>query len=200
MTDQSVIMPQDIAEDKKIRILDSARKLLIQRGFQDIAMDDVAREAGVAKGTLFLYYESKDELFTAVYADMVDRLGRTFDDLLSTDSKGPALLEKLVRVVLSCFEDNRDFLSQFGVGKFPACGARSAERLMDKFRENHKRVASLLERALGPADRKTSAFRTSALFGLCRSAMMEKLINKSEGSLIEQTAKVVHFYLYGVGK
>jgi len=54
-----------VIEDKKVLILDAARRLLIGRGFQDLALDDIAREAGVAKGTLFLYYKSKDELFTA---------------------------------------------------------------------------------------------------------------------------------------
>jgi len=192
-------MPQ-VIEDKKSLILGAAHRLLIDRGFQDIAMDDVAKVAGVAKGTLFLYYKSKDELFSAVYGDMVARLGRAFDALLSSEEKGPKLLEKTVRAILSCFEANRDFLSQFGVGKIPACGAKSSEKLMDKFRENHKRVGALLDRALGPAPRKDAAYRISALFGLCRSAMMEKSIYRTEGSLADQTGKVVDFYLHGVGR
>jgi len=39
-----------VIEDKKVLILDAARRLLIGRGFQDLALDDIAREAGVAKG------------------------------------------------------------------------------------------------------------------------------------------------------
>jgi len=61
-----------------------------------------------------------------------------------------------VRAILSCFEDNRDFLVPIRRRQDSACGAKSSERLMEKFRENHKRVGALLDRALGPADRKNA--------------------------------------------
>ena len=50
-----------------------------------------------------------------------------------------------VRAILAHHDRNRDFMSQFGAGRFPACSARSAERLMDKFRENNRRVMRILK-------------------------------------------------------
>lgn len=47
-------------------LLEAALQLFISKGLAATRMEDVAREAGVSKGTLYLYYPSKDELFKAV--------------------------------------------------------------------------------------------------------------------------------------
>lgn len=52
--------------DKAARILDAAQRLFLRYGVKRTSMDDVAREAGIAKGTLYLYYSSKDALFAAI--------------------------------------------------------------------------------------------------------------------------------------
>jgi AcrR family transcriptional regulator len=52
--------------EKAARILDAAQSLFLRYGVKRTSMDDVAREAGIAKGTLYLYYSSKDSLFSAV--------------------------------------------------------------------------------------------------------------------------------------
>ena len=187
------------AAAKKTAILNAARRLLVLRGFQDLTMDEIAREAGVAKGTLFLYYKSKDELFSAAFGDLADHLGRKFDEVLSSDLRGQARLAETVRVILAHLDRNRDFMSHFGAGKFPACGARSSERLMDKFRENNRRVTRILklcerDGVLAPGD---FVYESAALFGLCRSAMLERLMRGSDGPLVGQADKVLRFFLHG---
>jgi AcrR family transcriptional regulator len=52
--------------DKRVVILDAARSLFLRYGVKRTALDDVARDAGVAKGTLYLYFDSKDTLFAAI--------------------------------------------------------------------------------------------------------------------------------------
>jgi TetR/AcrR family fatty acid metabolism transcriptional regulator len=215
MTDQSVIMNHTAEDrpksrpatatagpegDKKSRILDSARQLLVKRGFQDIAMDDVAREAGVAKGTLFLYYKNKDELLSAVFAALVDQLGAEFEVLLASGLQGRELLHETVRVILAHFDRNQDFMSQFSAGRFPACGARSCERLMEKFVENNRRLSRILAASLPELGGKPKelSYESFALLGLCRGAMLDKLIAKSHGNLAGQADKVLRFFLNGV--
>jgi len=192
-------MKRVAAPAKKEAILAATRRLLIARGFQDLALDEVARAAGVAKGTLFLYYRSKDALFSAAIGDLVDQLGRRLDELLASELRGRGLLAGTVRAILSHHDRNRDFMSHFGAGRFPACGARSAERLMDKFRENGRRVARILRRCaenglIPPGD---FVYETAALFGLCRSAMLAKLMRGCDGSLADQADKVLRFFLHG---
>lgn len=65
-------------DDKKTRILDTAADMFANRPFHKVLLSDVAREAAVGKGTLYLYFENKDELFVAVlfreFGGMLDRL------------------------------------------------------------------------------------------------------------------------------
>ncbi|MCX5797065.1 MAG: TetR/AcrR family transcriptional regulator [Elusimicrobia bacterium] len=187
------------ASAKKDAILAATRRLLVERGFQDLTLDEVARAAGVAKGTLFLYYKSKDALFSAAFGDLVDQLGGRLDELLASDRRGRALLAETARAILSHHDRNRDFMAHFGAGRFPACGARSAERLMDKFRENGRRVTRILQRCAedGLLPAGDFVYESAALFGLCRSAMLEKLIRGSAGRVEDQTDKVLGFFLHG---
>lgn len=187
------------ADSKRALILGSARRLLIRRGFQDIVLDDVAREAGVAKGTLFLYFKSKDELFSAAYADLVDQLALEMDRLLETGKTGKPLLEDTVRVVLDYFERNQDFMSQFGLGRFTGCGDRSCEKLMEKFSANTRRMASILKLALKRAkwDRKELEFAAVSLFGICRSANVHRMISGDRRPLVSRGGEVMRQFLFG---
>lgn len=187
------------ASDKKDRILDAARRLLVERGFQDILLDDVAREAGVAKGTLFLYYDSKDALVAAVFAGLVDQLAAELDAVAASGREGPPLLEETARVILLHFDRNSDFLSQFGVGRFPACGTRSCGKLMDKFSENLRRVADILARC-GDGGRPLGGDRQAAaavLFGLCRSAFVHRALTGGRAPLAGRASWVTGFFLHG---
>ena len=123
-------MATALASDKKRLILESARQLLIRRGFQNIVLDDVAREAGVAKGTLFLYYRNKEDLFNAAFSDLVDQLGCALDEVSNSGQRGEDLLHAMVQKILAHLERNKDFFSHFGAGRFPGLGERSCGRLM----------------------------------------------------------------------
>jgi len=57
---------ENAGNDKRSRILDAAQNLFLRYGVKRTALDDVVREAGIAKGTLYLYFDSKDELFAGV--------------------------------------------------------------------------------------------------------------------------------------
>jgi AcrR family transcriptional regulator len=55
-----------VEQDKASRILDAAEALLVSFGYRKVTVDDVARRAGVGKGTVYLYWPSKRELFATV--------------------------------------------------------------------------------------------------------------------------------------
>ncbi|MBN2530199.1 MAG: TetR/AcrR family transcriptional regulator [Deltaproteobacteria bacterium] len=71
MLDQfSTILPNDDPRaQKQRRILDAAGLLFQKWGYRKTSMEDVAREAGVAKGTLYLYFKTKADLMVQVVAE-----------------------------------------------------------------------------------------------------------------------------------
>src|ERR1700755_3604602 len=54
---------------KRRQILDGARRLFMAQGFDHTSMGDIAREAGVSKGTLYVYFDSKERLFSELVAE-----------------------------------------------------------------------------------------------------------------------------------
>ncbi|HZZ61208.1 MAG TPA: TetR/AcrR family transcriptional regulator [Roseiarcus sp.] len=63
---------------KRRQIMDGARAAFLAAGFDGASMNDIARSAGVSKGTLYAYFNSKDELFEAIiraeYAQAAERI------------------------------------------------------------------------------------------------------------------------------
>lgn len=54
-------------EQKRNAILDCAEKLFISKGFKDTSVDDIAHCAEYSKGTMYLYFKSKDEIFMNIF-------------------------------------------------------------------------------------------------------------------------------------
>jgi TetR/AcrR family transcriptional repressor of multidrug resistance operon len=64
--------------DRPAAIRRALRDLVAERGFHGASMGSVAREAGVATGTAYVHYESKDELVFATYLEIKAGLGEAF--------------------------------------------------------------------------------------------------------------------------
>lgn len=63
-----LIAPTGADDDsaKRKQIIEGAREVFMARGFDAASMADIAKAAGVSKGTLYVYFKDKDELFTAI--------------------------------------------------------------------------------------------------------------------------------------
>jgi AcrR family transcriptional regulator len=104
------------AEKKKQsrrRILESAREVFFRDGFMPANLDEVAERAGVAKGTLYRYFESKADLYVAVLAED----GKVFTDKLRDAvavSDSPSLqLRQMSRFYLEHWVRHRDYFQIF---------------------------------------------------------------------------------------
>ncbi|CDG81115.1 TetR/AcrR family transcriptional regulator [Janthinobacterium agaricidamnosum] len=74
-------------------LLAAALDLFVERGFASTRLEDVAKRAGVSKGTLYLYFENKEELFKAVVrANIVHVIGEAENSFAASDSNSADLL------------------------------------------------------------------------------------------------------------
>ncbi len=66
--DLARIPSTEAADDsaKRRQIIDGARRVFLSKGFDAASMTDIAKAAGVSKGTLYVYFKDKDELFAAI--------------------------------------------------------------------------------------------------------------------------------------
>jgi len=67
------------AKEKRRRIIEAAWRLALRSGLRATTMEALAREAGVAKGTLYAHFPDKDAVFDGVIADLLVELAAAFD-------------------------------------------------------------------------------------------------------------------------
>lgn len=73
------------------RLLDAATVLLIRWGYRKTTIDDVAREAGVGKGTIYLHWKDKNELFRAAIRREQQRYSEDLQQRIAADPEGGLL-------------------------------------------------------------------------------------------------------------
>jgi AcrR family transcriptional regulator len=87
-------------DDKRQRILEAARKRFRYFGVRKTTMQEVARDAGVAVGTLYLYFKDKDDLLVACTDEYVTKHRRHAEAILASDATAA---DKLRRYILDRF-------------------------------------------------------------------------------------------------
>jgi AcrR family transcriptional regulator len=71
---------------KKKQIMKVATKLLARKGYKDTSMAELAKITGVAQGTIFYHYNSKEELFLAILEDFKTEILKEFEEYLAQRS------------------------------------------------------------------------------------------------------------------
>src|ERR1700760_4464083 len=82
-------------------ILAAAKRMFLEGGFGAVSMDQIAREAGVSKATVYAHFAGKEELFGAVIAHVS---ARRFHDF-SVEALDPVDIEASLRVLVTRFLD-----------------------------------------------------------------------------------------------
>ncbi|MEW6572700.1 MAG: TetR/AcrR family transcriptional regulator [Bacillota bacterium] len=94
---------------KRLPIFDAAVAVFSEKGFARATMEEVARRAGIAKGTLYNNYRSKKELFLSLIEEGIERLENTVRREVARREDISGKLEALISAQLSFFEEYRDY-------------------------------------------------------------------------------------------
>lgn len=89
-------------DERPSELIAAALDLFVERGFAATRLDDVAARAGVSKGTLYLYFESKEALFKAVIEEAIVPLLASAEDVIAND-QGTSI-DLLRRLLLGWWE------------------------------------------------------------------------------------------------
>lgn len=88
-------------EEKRVEIINAALKVISELGFEGAKMEEIAKEAGVGKGTIYEYFESKNTLVT----EMLHYCTECFEEgLLKTLAEGETIQGKLRNFSIYCAE------------------------------------------------------------------------------------------------
>ncbi len=93
-------MPRVKTVTKKQAILEAAARVFAAKEFHQVLIDDVASEAGVGKGTIYRYFETKEDLYFDTVLDVLDHLERLLLATLPEETSPTRRLERIAREIL----------------------------------------------------------------------------------------------------
>ncbi len=103
------------SKDKEEKILKAAIKVFAEKGFFNARISEVAKEAGVADGTIYLYFRSKYDLLVAIFEREFGRILQRIKEELATLPDARTKLEHYALFHLSLVEENRHLAELFQI-------------------------------------------------------------------------------------
>lgn len=187
-------------ESKEAHILECAARLFARFGLRKTTIDDIARDAGLGKGTIYLYFESKEAIFTAFIknemAQTVKKLQREVERAVSVEDKLKRYLSSSVRYVA-------ERMKQLGVTRDSILESHLLMPEMDKLRDDCRAEVREVLRGIVEEGMRLGMFRvrdldfvllaisstveglTSPWFGLGRNLAVEATVDALSQFLIE---------------
>ncbi len=97
-------------QDKRQLILAAAAEVFSAHGFHQATIEQIAEAAGVGKGTVYLYFQSKRKLFDSLLLESLQRLIERTQEAIASESHPLSRLRRLTRIHLQILEKNHPLL------------------------------------------------------------------------------------------
>lgn len=192
-------MARPRAIDKRRRILDAAVRVFARKGYFAARVSDIAKKAGVADGTIYLYFRSKEDLLVRLFDEVMSVHVEEARDAVRALPSAPERLRAIAERHLAVLGENRDLAAVFQVElrqstrfmeRFTASWLRDYFALLDEVIEQGQRDGSLR----ADVSRKVAA---KVLFGALDETVTSWLLSEKRYPLKELAGPVVDLFLRG---
>lgn len=186
--------------DKREAILRAAITVFAQRGFFQAQVADVARVAGVAAGTVYLYFRSKDDLLVSIFEQTMTAALAEGRDALEGLTDPAARLRTIARLHLERLGRDRDLAIVFQVE------LRQTTKFMERFsstylRDYLHRIRETIAagQAAGVFRQDVSATTAAKIFyGALDEMATNWILSKRRYALVTEGDAIVDLFLHGV--
>jgi TetR/AcrR family fatty acid metabolism transcriptional regulator len=193
-------MARPKTDDKRRRILQAAVRVFARKGYFAARVADVARRAGVADGTIYLYFRNKEDILVSLFDEvMATHIGRLRAEL--QDKKdAPARLHAIAMHHLQGLGENRDLAVVFQVE------LRQSTKFMARFtaswlQDYFELVNDVIEQGQKEGTLRDDLPRkvvTKALFGALDEMVTSWILSRKHYDLGQLAAPVVELFLRGI--
>jgi AcrR family transcriptional regulator len=199
-------MPGRKAERKRLfnqmirtDIQKAVRNLVTRTGIRRVTMDQVATEAGVSKGCLYLHFRSKKELLESVkkacFEPLVDQLQNILNGPLAPDQK----IESFVRRMLDYFDENR-VLFRFLLEEREIAQSQANRHKSSRYRNIVERITGVLNHGVAAGFfRNLESKKVASMFIEAIIAMAaRRLLDEDPGPAEKDTRLLIEVFLGGI--
>lgn len=191
---------QVVSEYRTSELLEAARSVFSKKGFHDATIDDVAHKAGVAKGTVYLYFKSKQEIYLSALRDGIELLIREMRAEAAAAGTAEAKLRKLIATKIAYFDKHRDFfrIFQSELGRM--------EKTMAECKDLYFEQAQIIEEVLkqgvkeGVLQKVNTRKAAFAVTDLTRGVAIQRLFGWSKTRLDEEVEFIMCLLWKGIAK
>lgn len=193
---------------KREQILEGAKRAFMTYGYDATSMNHITREAGVSKGTLYVYFENKEDLFSALIETSKQKFTATLRDILAEEGEARDLLRKYAKtfaIYILTSEMTRALRMLLGVidrmpdlcRNFMQMGPENARTVLEVFLQKqvdlgHLQIDNVQLAARQFIELATGTFFKERLFGQPNAEDLEK-----EVDMVIDSALRLFFLGYG---
>jgi len=174
-------------------------KVLLEADTQALTMDRIAQAAGIAKGTLYNYFEDKEELLHYVVKSSLDPLEEEADRILSSEGAADEKLLDYARRMLGYFEENRELLR---ILQDPELSRRGMKEGRDRHTRLVLKAGKVFEEGIKAGIfEEAPANKLGAMFVMSCMALMMGRVWMEKRSPVEDDARLLmRVFMRGSGK
>lgn len=189
-------------QEKRERILEGALRAFAQNGFYNTRVSDVANEAGVADGTIYLYFKNKDDLLISLFEDRMEWvINRLRDELGAVEGGVLPQLRAFVRLHFHLAVENRD-LAEFITVELRQSAKFVKEYENPKFGAYLEILRSLIERGQREGilrDDLDTRLVSRAIFGALDEVLLQlALAHKPPADVTDEAHQIAEMLIDGL--
>lgn len=185
---------------RRLPIFDAAVKVFAEKGFARATVEEIAKQAGIAKGTIYYNYKGKKELFLSLLEEGIERLEAAVSRDVARKDTVLAKLEALVSAQLSFFEEYRDYCKIL-LSEVWGLGHRWEEQVQQLRSGYFKTIQELLEKGQAEGvirDDLETETTAAAIFGAVGVAALDRFVFAQEYKYDRISQTLRQFLLKGV--
>src|SRR6266436_461614 len=128
----ATVQAREQRNDRRARILDAAVKVFAERGYFSSTVAEIARAAGVADGTIYLYFKSKDDLLLRLFDEKMTQLLAEAKAALAEERDAPSRLKRFIQLHFSLVEKDGQEKGELDPSVSPGTAKRAIFGALDE--------------------------------------------------------------------
>ncbi|HUU50376.1 MAG TPA: TetR/AcrR family transcriptional regulator [Nitrospinota bacterium] len=195
----------DIQISKRREIFQAAEKIFAEKGFQNTTVDEIAKIANIGKGTVYIYFKNKLELFLSLIEERVENIFSITSKVLTEKRDFLKRLENLVNAQFAFYQENEDFFKIFSSERsrfFAEVKIELKKEIIKKYQSHIDLIAKFIQEGVDKNILKNldSKMVSVSLAGLIHAFMLQWIMIGETYNLVDNTSFVVNLFLEGVKK